>query len=153
MSWLEGFFNKIKISIPLGDLGDLGDLAEVGASTPSAPRPVTQGPCRATEWSLHWRPICTPSLRNSEFSTPQPKNQKEPEKTKKNSALLISWCFFWLRCFSDVFKSFNHFLNMFFLKCVSFWLGRPLAVGLAPAIRKSPTSATPRAVVAPVATQ
>jgi hypothetical protein len=49
MSWLEGFFNKIKISIPLGDLGDLGELAEVGASTPSAPRPVTQGPCRATE--------------------------------------------------------------------------------------------------------
>ena len=39
-------FLKIKISIPLGDLGD---LAEVGASTPSAPRLVTQGPCRATE--------------------------------------------------------------------------------------------------------
>jgi hypothetical protein len=81
---------------------------------------------------------------------------KEPKRTRKNEKELSTanfLMFFWLRCFSDVFKSFNHFLNMFFLKCVSFWLGRPLAVGLAPAIRKSPTSATPRAVVAPVATQ
>jgi len=51
-------------------------------------------------------------LRILNTSTKELKRTKTKIDKELNTANFLM--FFWLRCFSDVFKSFNHFLNMFF---------------------------------------